>query len=305
MIKKIGICFAVLTICFISIFKFLPKVKAQETGLQVYTVDFAPIRLKISNELYFVIEYSHANINYYSSNGATYLNGLYISYIIENEITSQKKYGLIEYGFGNLIPLNVNINDTFNYFALEIIFTEIDHQGQEEYDLWTMITLYNMDINNLVLYDIYVDQEEYDLFFNSSVQLDNLFYNYPLFLYSSNSYTYKSGMNENEVFTNGYNNGYSQGKNEGFQDGYFTGNNEGFNNGFNEGKSQGYSEGYNQGLLVADNDLTALFGGIADTPIMIIYSLLSFEVLGLSMFEILFGIVTVLVVIWLIKKFGS
>ena len=90
---------------------------------------------------------------------------------------------------------------------------------------------------------------------------------------------------------------------------------KGYLDGFNEGKAEGeqlgkelgyqsgYNKGYEEGLAVAENDFFSLFTGIADTPFMIITSLLSFEIFGVNAFVVLFSILTICIIIWLIKKF--
>lgn len=90
---------------------------------------------------------------------------------------------------------------------------------------------------------------------------------------------------------------------KGYLDGFKEGKAEGEQLGKELGYQSGYNKGYEEGLAVADNDFFSLFTGIADTPFMIITSLLSFEIFGVSAFAVLFSILTVCIIIWLIKKF--
>lgn len=93
---------------------------------------------------------------------------------------------------------------------------------------------------------------------------------------------------------------YQTGLQVGLQNGY----NNGYDEGYGVGEGIGYQNGYNDGLLTADNDLTALFGGIADTPYRILFSLLSFDVFGISFYSILMSLLTILIIFWLIRKFA-
>lgn len=79
--------------------------------------------------------------------------------------------------------------------------------------------------------------------------------------------------------------------------------NLGYENGKKDTYLDAYNKGYEEGLSVAENDFFSLFTGIADTPFMIITSLLSFEIFGVNAFVVLFSILTICIIIWLIKKF--
>ena len=79
--------------------------------------------------------------------------------------------------------------------------------------------------------------------------------------------------------------------------------NLGYENGKKDTYIDAYNKGYQEGLAVAENDFFSLFTGIADTPFMIITSLLSFEIFGVNAFVVLFSILTICIIIWLIKKF--
>ena len=79
--------------------------------------------------------------------------------------------------------------------------------------------------------------------------------------------------------------------------------NLGYENGKKDTYLDAYNKGYEEGLAVAENDFFSLFTGIADTPFMIITSLLSFEIFGVNAFVVLFSILTICIIIWLIKKF--
>lgn len=80
--------------------------------------------------------------------------------------------------------------------------------------------------------------------------------------------------------------------------GYEDGERVGFNQGYEEGRSIGYEEGAN-----ASNTLVGMVGAIFTGPVTMFEQIFNFNVLGINFAEMLLGLVTLLVVIWLIKKF--
>lgn len=80
--------------------------------------------------------------------------------------------------------------------------------------------------------------------------------------------------------------------------GYEDGERVGFNQGYEEGRSIGYEEGAN-----SSNTLVGMVGAIFTGPVTMFQQIFNFNVLGINFAEMLLGLVTLLVVIWLIKKF--
>lgn len=88
-----------------------------------------------------------------------------------------------------------------------------------------------------------------------------------------------------------------------YEQGYFVGKDVGYRDGETNGYASGYAQGYASGVLTAENDFDSLFSGIANTPITILHSVLSFDIFGINIFNIIFSILTLLLLIWLIKRF--
>lgn len=83
---------------------------------------------------------------------------------------------------------------------------------------------------------------------------------------------------------------------------YFSG---AIDNAYNNGYSNGYNTGYNSGYATGiseNNKALPLFMAIADTPIIMLRSLFSFDFFGISFYSILLGVITILIVVWLIRK---
>lgn len=103
----------------------------------------------------------------------------------------------------------------------------------------------------------------------------------------------------NQDYINGYNSGYHDGYNNGYSDGM---NDEST---LNDEYQRGYTIGYNQGI----NDATPLqvsflgvLGAIADTPVLIIRNLFSFEFFGISALAVFMTLLTALIVIYFVRK---
>lgn len=104
------------------------------------------------------------------------------------------------------------------------------------------------------------------------------------------------------MFDTGYNRGFNEGltagKEQGYNNGFETGKEQGYNNGYNSGYSKGYTEGSG-----SDNTFVGMIFAIADIPIHIISSIFGFELFGINLFVALCSILSLLMVIWVIRKF--
>lgn len=91
----------------------------------------------------------------------------------------------------------------------------------------------------------------------------------------------------------------------GYNSGYTNGERNGYNIGFGDGKREGYDIGYNEGYLASQGGegFSGLFDGIAKVPITTLTSLLGFEIFGVNVLGTLLGILTIVVVAFLIKRF--
>ncbi len=75
---------------------------------------------------------------------------------------------------------------------------------------------------------------------------------------------------------------------------------------YGEGYNDGYRVGYDTGFEYGENSkntLVGMVGAIFTGPVTMFQEIFNFNVLGINFAEMLLGLVTLLVVIWLIKKF--
>lgn len=137
---------------------------------------------------------------------------------------------------------------------------------------------------------------------------------------------YQAGYDEGELVgaQHGYDEGYNQGKKEGKQEGLTEGEQKGYQNGFNAGKTEGLHEGerkgYNDGLTAGreagykngyDEGYSAgssvvqvkdVFIDILEAPFNILKNSFNFEILGINFSSILVGVVSILLVGFVIRK---
>lgn len=108
---------------------------------------------------------------------------------------------------------------------------------------------------------------------------------------------YNVGIISGLILDRYYSNGYDMGYEDGNYDGYTEGKTSGY--------QLGYDEGYNLGYLASEGGegFSALFDGIAHVPVTILTSLLGFEVFGINIMSVLIGLLTILVVVFVIKRF--
>ena len=138
--------------------------------------------------------------------------------------------------------------------------------------------------------------------------------------YYLSPYIINSGGSSSEVgaidqaYYNGFSDGESSGYSKGYEDGKLQGNSSGqdagYNSGYNVGYSDGYnigvSEGYNNGLsdgALQYNDYTflGLMSAIVDAPLQAITGVLNFEILGVNLSGLFFGILTTALGIFVLR----
>ena len=76
----------------------------------------------------------------------------------------------------------------------------------------------------------------------------------------------------------------------------------GYSNGYDDGYNSGYYEGYQSGIESTSNPFVALFNSIFNLPINYFNNLANFNVFGMNLNSLFTGIITLLFVIWIIKK---
>lgn len=101
--------------------------------------------------------------------------------------------------------------------------------------------------------------------------------------------------------------------NEGYQKGYYDGTlntdrlvNNAFDDGYAEGVETGYDTGYNSGYsdgMLADYSFSEDLIGVAELPFNVIGQILNFEILGINVWGLITGVLTIVLVIWLFRKF--
>lgn len=98
-----------------------------------------------------------------------------------------------------------------------------------------------------------------------------------------------------ETQLNSYGDGYTTGLSDGYQNGKLTG----YDEGYQVGKGVGYQEGIN---AVQNNyGFLKLFGTIADTPIMMLRRMFSFDLFGTSMLAVVLTLFTGLLILKIVK----
>ena len=137
-----------------------------------------------------------------------------------------------------------------------------------------------------------------------------------------------------QIYDSGYQDGYQIGNQEGYNEGYQIGNQEGYNEGYREaldaGNGESFNAGYNSGYYDGNNDgyikgydkgydvglikgqengesVNADFGemilNVLDAPRQAISNVLNFEFLGINLGNLVFFLITIILVVFVIKFF--
>lgn len=115
------------------------------------------------------------------------------------------------------------------------------------------------------------------------------------FIFSDRTYYLSNDISDNQY----YQEGFYVGKDEGFS--------EGTEYGYSQGKQAGLIEGeaigYNRGVESANQyTFLSLLGAVVDAPLGMIQDMLNFNVLGMNMNSFFFGMITVALIIFVIRK---
>lgn len=114
------------------------------------------------------------------------------------------------------------------------------------------------------------------------------------FNFTDRTYFISLVQDDNIYYENGFNNGYNQG--------FAEGSDQGYTDGYNTGNSIGYENGYVAGLNATDNySFLSLIGAVIDAPISAFTSLLNFELLGFNMLAFITGLLTLVIIIFIVK----
>lgn len=89
-----------------------------------------------------------------------------------------------------------------------------------------------------------------------------------------------------------------------FQAGIDTGKTEGYNIGYSAGMNEGYARGYSAGADIGSEDyhIHDLLFTIFDTPFEVLHNLFSFTIFSTPVWTIIVSLLSLLVVLWLIKR---
>lgn len=101
------------------------------------------------------------------------------------------------------------------------------------------------------------------------------------------------------VYNSGFNNGYYHGSKDGYKEG-LRDNSSSFNDGYKAGYDDGYIDGTED---YEEGSLGFMVTSIVEAPINIFKDIFSFNVLGLNIAELVLSLVTVLVTVFIIKRF--
>lgn len=110
-------------------------------------------------------------------------------------------------------------------------------------------------------------------------------------------------------FDNSYDVAYTKGYENGKIDGYEDGRDYGETIGYENGKNDGYDSGYNQGVKdgeskdFATNGFKTLIGSIFNFPINMIRSVFNFDFMGINIASLITFIISIVIVIFIVKKF--
>lgn len=121
---------------------------------------------------------------------------------------------------------------------------------------------------------------------------------------------------DSEDYQAGYQQGYEMGHHVGLDEGYGVGKQDGYQEGYEAAQGifydEGYEFGYNKGLNDGLNETTtsenykstfkSIFEGIFQAPIDFVKGAFNFEVFGLNIFKLVSFALTIVLVVWVVKR---
>lgn len=239
------------------------------------------------------------NANTYSSGVPVVFVYLYYNGSQYTTALTDSSNGLYVYNIGTdmyetfvTIDLNVLLNDfknTLNNNSLTIsdLLTSCSYSIEGIYlqDRGTRMKyiceLFNcVDVSNIPNYP--------NSYYNSN-SID--FYNFVTFLNSDSSFS--EGQESSRLYWDNYYFNY-------YKDLQNQNNETSYNNGYNTG----YDVGYSEGIKLA-SDLPGLVSGFASLPFGILSGFLNFDLLGFNIYSLVLSIITLLVIVWLIRRLFS
>lgn len=193
---------------------------------------------------------------------------------------------IVNFNFQITNPLMFEYNNT----VLDVIFkfkntiaeNELNEQRDNTYPYFSVQNKEKFAYNQLIYDGIYMP--DYGSF-NFNLSIDGVAY----------ANGYQDGINSQQGYINIINNDKISLKKE----------IDRLEEQIKNGNTQQYNEGYNKGYAQGANSNNSLYNmviAIADTPINIFKQIFNFNILGIDISGFIFGIVSLLIIIWLIKK---
>lgn len=264
---------------------------SQEDMINGYTILYNGYFISASQSY----EVGNYYTNYLNTSMNNDINGLQYSCLIN----ATYRYSWYENTNISNDELSLTIDET-SYFTAPIFQIAFNINSSTNYlNVWVQMTQSTKDIR-FVVYNkfnsstplrCYVDYKQIDTGLRDNRTLTYRSGNYDYYYfedfdnpsYYMVSFTILNEQDYEQAMEQAYQNGYFNGKNDGYQTGYIVGKNDGLNEDMN-------------------SDLVSLFLSIADTPILMLRSLFDFNVLGVSLFVLFGGLITILVALFIIKK---
>lgn len=235
-----------------------------------YTISYNDINQNLSVYSLNGVSGDFANFNPFSSSNGITLDLVYVS----------DDVGVVFQDRQNIFTSTLVFNDDIQLENI-LLDTNISHSLESNFDIY----FYND--NELIESVLQRDSENTPYYLDEIITFDTIQLN----VY----FDYIDFTNEKIVNINGVN-GYTSGYNIGY--------NEGYDYGYNQGYNNGYVNGYNEGVdTIPISDLSNSFTEVANTPITIFKQIFDVDILGFNLANACFGIVGILLIVWLIKKF--
>ena len=210
------------------------------------------------------ISWNTRDFDYFNNLNTSGLNDIEFTYVFKNNYYSSNLRANIDlvHSYEDEILFNF-YRDNNNVYNFSCV-PESDSQLEDFYEIT------NFEFNSIVVHFII----DYRTLQNNRTQT----------LYNSNN------------FNDGYNIGYQVAQQR-YNDELISEKAKSKQEGLNQGYEQGYQVGASQ-----SNSLYGLVIAVIDAPINIFKSIFNFDILGINIVGVTFGIVTLLVIVWLIKK---
>lgn len=192
--------------------------------------------------------------------------------------------------------LSWKLNDNSNFYG-SLLYVMLVNRIEFLYNN-NIVWSYDISSNNIQFQESFVSVDYNGLvneirFYTSSNKTDWFENGAGFSLYrSSNTIEQINSVLGSSQFNQGYNSGLIDGQAQGFQ--------QGENVGYDKGYTQGFNDGSNSDLL--NTTTNNLFNTLITTPFTFAKEALNFEILGIDIFGIVMGLLTIGIVTFIIKR---